>query len=178
MLPVSGPTKLKTRMPQSDYRSRIHLVVAADRLNLKSGMILRTSTSVLFVIPNGDHWVIGTTDSEWKLNKAHPAATKCDIRYLLQTINSVIASPLSEEDVIGVYAGLRPLRTGESDTTSQLSREHAVTHPAPGLVSISGGKYTTYRVWLQKRLTQWEWTKTGNSALQNRKSPSHRGQWL
>tara|TARA_B100000519_G_scaffold202485_1_gene220992 strand:- start:1513 stop:3249 length:1737 start_codon:yes stop_codon:yes gene_type:complete len=124
----------------------IHLVVAADRLNLKSGMILRTSTSVLFVIPNGDHWVIGTTDSEWQLNKAHPAATKCDIRYLLQTINSVIASPLSEEDVIGVYAGLRPLLTGESDTTSQLSREHAVTHPAPGLVSISGGKYTTYRV--------------------------------
>jgi glycerol-3-phosphate dehydrogenase len=54
--------------------------------------------------------------------------------------------PLTHEDIQGVYAGLRPLLSGESEDTSQLSREHAVARPQPGLISIAGGKYTTYRV--------------------------------
>jgi glycerol-3-phosphate dehydrogenase len=53
---------------------------------------------------------------------------------------------LTRDDVEGVYAGLRPLLAGESDTTSKLSREHTVAHPVPGLVMIAGGKYTTYRL--------------------------------
>jgi glycerol-3-phosphate dehydrogenase len=58
----------------------------------------------------------------------------------------VLGTPLTREDVEGVYAGLRPLLAGESDLTSKLSREHVVTHPTPGLVVVAGGKYTTYRV--------------------------------
>jgi glycerol-3-phosphate dehydrogenase len=54
--------------------------------------------------------------------------------------------PLTHDDIVGVFAGLRPLLAGESDETSQLSREHAVARPVPGLVTIAGGKYTTYRV--------------------------------
>ncbi len=54
--------------------------------------------------------------------------------------------PLTHDDIQGVYAGLRPLLSGESEDTSQLSREHAVARPQPGLISIAGGKYTTYRV--------------------------------
>jgi glycerol-3-phosphate dehydrogenase len=61
-------------------------------------------------------------------------------------VNSVLATPLTREDVEGVYAGLRPLLAGESDLTSSLSREHVVAHPTPGLVVVAGGKYTTYRV--------------------------------
>jgi glycerol-3-phosphate dehydrogenase len=101
---------------------------------------------VLFVIPWGRHWIIGTTDTDWKLDKAHPAATRADIDYLLGHVNRVLATPLSHEDVEGVYAGLRPLLAGESDSTSKLSREHVVAHSAPGLVVVAGGKYTTYRV--------------------------------
>jgi glycerol-3-phosphate dehydrogenase len=124
----------------------IHLVVPRDRLQSDTGIILRTEKSVLFVIPWGRHWIIGTTDTDWSLDKAHPAASSRDIDYLLEHVNSVLSSPLTREDVEGVYAGLRPLLTGESESTSKLSREHVVGHPVPGLVVVAGGKYTTYRV--------------------------------
>ncbi|GAB3211669.1 glycerol-3-phosphate dehydrogenase/oxidase [Marinactinospora thermotolerans] len=124
----------------------IHLVVPRDRIQASSGLILRTEKSVLFVIPWGRHWIIGTTDTAWDLDKAHPAASRTDIDYILDHVNQVLRVPLSRDDVEGVYAGLRPLLSGESDETSKLSREHTVAHPVPGLVLIAGGKYTTYRV--------------------------------
>ncbi|HEY8787732.1 MAG TPA: glycerol-3-phosphate dehydrogenase/oxidase [Actinopolymorphaceae bacterium] len=124
----------------------IHLVVPRDRIRSDSGLILRTEGSVLFVIPWGRHWIIGTTDTDWELDKAHPAASKTDIQYLLDHVNEVLATPLTRDDVEGVYAGLRPLLSGESDETSKLSREHTVVAPVPGLVLVAGGKYTTYRV--------------------------------
>ncbi|MGR6924024.1 glycerol-3-phosphate dehydrogenase/oxidase [[Actinomadura] parvosata] len=124
----------------------IHLVVPRDRIHSLTGIILRTEKSVLFVIPWGRHWIIGTTDTEWTLDKSHPAASRADIDYLLDHVNAVLSVPLTRDDVEGVYAGLRPLLSGESDETSKLSREHVVAHPVPGLVMIAGGKYTTYRV--------------------------------
>jgi glycerol-3-phosphate dehydrogenase len=124
----------------------IHLVVPRDRIRSQAGLILRTPTSVLFVIPWGRHWIIGTTDTDWSLDKAHPAASSSDIDYILGHVNNVLVTPLTREDVEGVYAGLRPLLAGESETTSALSREHVVAHPTPGLVVVAGGKYTTYRV--------------------------------
>ncbi|MEV2274299.1 glycerol-3-phosphate dehydrogenase/oxidase [Nocardiopsis sp. NPDC049922] len=124
----------------------VHLVVPRDRIQASSGMILRTEKSVLFVIPWGRHWIIGTTDTAWDLDKENPAASRTDIDYVLDHVNQVLRTPLGRDDVEGVYAGLRPLLSGESDQTSQLSREHTVAHPVPGLVLIAGGKYTTYRV--------------------------------
>jgi glycerol-3-phosphate dehydrogenase len=124
----------------------VHLVVPRDRLQLDTGLILRTEKSVLFVIPWGRHWIVGTTDTDWELDKAHPAASSTDIDYLLEHVNAVLSQPLTREDVEGVYAGLRPLLTGESESTSQLSREHTVAVPSPGLVAVAGGKYTTYRI--------------------------------
>ncbi len=124
----------------------VHLVVPRDRIQSTTGLILRTEKSVLFVIPWGRHWIVGTTDTPWTYDKAHPAATAKDISYVLGHVNSVLRTPLTHADVEGVYAGLRPLLSGESDATSKLSREHVVSHPAPGLVVVAGGKYTTYRV--------------------------------
>src|SRR5690606_6328883 len=124
----------------------IHLVVPRDRIRGESGLILRTEKSVLFVIPWGTHWIIGTTDTDWSLSKDHPAASAKDIEYLLEHVNAVLEEPLVPEDVEGVFAGLRPLLAGESDATSKLSREHAVSTSSKGLVVIAGGKYTTYRV--------------------------------
>lgn len=124
----------------------IHLVVPRDRIHSKLGLLLRTEKSVLFVIPWGRHWLIGTTDTDWNLDKAHPAATAADIDYLLEHVNSVLAVPLTRDDVEGVFAGLRPLLAGESDQTSKLSREHIVAHTVPGLVVVAGGKWTTYRI--------------------------------
>ncbi|GAB7099751.1 glycerol-3-phosphate dehydrogenase/oxidase [Thermobifida fusca] len=124
----------------------VHLVVPRDRIHASSGLILRTEKSVLFVIPWGRHWILGTTDTAWDLDKAHPAASRTDIDYVLNRVNAVLKTPLTRDDVEGVYAGLRPLLAGESEETSRLSREHTVAHPVPGLVLIAGGKYTTYRV--------------------------------
>ncbi|HEX6444775.1 MAG TPA: glycerol-3-phosphate dehydrogenase/oxidase [Streptosporangiales bacterium] len=124
----------------------IHLVVPRDRIHLDTGLILRTEKSVLFVIPWGRHWIVGTTDTSWDLDKVHPAASATDIDYLLEHVNAVLRSPLTRADVEGVYAGLRPLLAGETNETSKLSREHSVAQPVPGLVVVAGGKYTTYRV--------------------------------
>ncbi|MDQ4501947.1 glycerol-3-phosphate dehydrogenase/oxidase [Sinomonas sp. ASV322] len=124
----------------------VHLVVPRDRFQSTVGLILRTEKSVLFVIPWGRHWIIGTTDTDWELDKAHPAASSSDIDYILEHVNRVLRRPLTREDVEGVYAGLRPLLAGENDSTAQLSREHIVAHPVPGMVVVAGGKLTTYRI--------------------------------
>ena len=127
----------------------IHLVVPRDRIRSEAGVIMRTEMSVLFVIPWGRHWIIGTTDTPWDLDKAHPAASRTDIDYLLRHVNTVLKEPLRHEDVEGVYAGLRPLASGQSEPTSRISREHTVVTPVPGLVMIAGGKLTTYRLMAQ-----------------------------
>lgn len=124
----------------------VHIVVDRDRFDSHAGLLLRTSKSVLFVLPWGKSWIIGTTDTDWNLDKAHPAATQRDIDYLLDQVNRVLETPLTRDDVKGVYAGLRPLLSGEDEETSKLSREHAVVRVEPGLTMIAGGKLTTYRV--------------------------------
>jgi glycerol-3-phosphate dehydrogenase len=124
----------------------VHLVVPRNRIHSATGIISRTESSVLFIIPWGECWLIGTTDTDWALDLAHPAASRSDIEYLLDQANKLLTTALGTEDVVGVFAGLRPLLAGESEETSRLSREHAVVTPVPGLVMVAGGKYTTYRV--------------------------------
>ncbi len=124
----------------------VHLVVPRDRIRSEAGFITKTEKSVLFVIPWGRHWIIGTTDTPWDLDLAHPAASRADIDYVLGHVNTLLKDPLDHEDVVGVYAGLRPLLKGETEPTSKISREHTVVAPLPGLVLIAGGKLTTYRV--------------------------------
>ncbi|KRC66598.1 glycerol-3-phosphate dehydrogenase [Aeromicrobium sp. Root236] len=146
----------------------VHLVVPRDRIRGESGLILRTEKSVLFVIPWGRHWIIGTTDTDWSLSKDHPAASRSDIDYLLDHVNSVLVEPLTHDDVEGVYAGLRPLLAGEDEATSKLSREHAVGTSVKGLVVIAGGKYTTYRIMAKDAVDA---AVHGMSSLLDRKVP-------
>ena len=127
----------------------VHVLVPRDRIDSDTGLITETPTSLLFIIPcpwSDDFWILGTTDTKWDLDLAHPAASRADIDYILEQANKLLAKPLTRDDVVGVYAGLRPLLAGESDQTSKLSREHACVSPVAGLVIVAGGKYTTYRV--------------------------------
>ncbi len=124
----------------------IHLVVSREKIDLDTGLILRTEKSVLFVIPWGRHWIVGTTDTEWDLDREHPVASQADVDYVLGHLNAVLRTPITADDIEGVYAGLRPLLAAKATSTTKLSREHAVAHPVPGLVIVAGGKYTTYRV--------------------------------
>src|SRR6185369_4988758 len=106
----------------------VHIVVPRDRIDSDTGLITETEKSLLFIIPcpwSDDFWVIGTTDTPWDLDLAHPAASRSDIDYILEHANALLEKPLTRDDVVGVYAGLRPLLAGESDQTSKLSREHA-----------------------------------------------------
>ena len=126
----------------------IHLVVPREAFPSTSALIARTPTSVLFLLPWGRHWLIGTTDTDYTGSRSEPQVDEADVDYLLAEANKWLARPLTRDDVVGIYSGLRPLLsagTGE-DGTATLSREHAVLRPAPGLVLIAGGKYTTYRV--------------------------------
>jgi glycerol-3-phosphate dehydrogenase len=125
----------------------VHVVVPYEAIRSDTGIILRTEKSVLFIIPWGQRWIVGTTDTDWDGEREEPAATGEDVDYILAQANRVLVNPLTRSDVIGVYAGLRPLvAADESAPTAKLSREHVVDEPVPGLVSIAGGKFTTYRV--------------------------------
>jgi glycerol-3-phosphate dehydrogenase len=141
---------------RAGYRVRmskgVHIVVPRGAVHASAGMILRTEKSVLFFIPWGERWIVGTTDTDFSGDRAEPVATEQDIDYILTAANRVLARPLTRADVISVYAGLRPLvvaseGNGKGDKpTTKVSREHVVDVPVPGLASIAGGKFTTYRL--------------------------------
>lgn len=129
----------------------VHLIVPRDRIKSTTAVITRTPTSVLFLLPWGDKWLVGTTDTDYEGDLADPRATAEDVAYLLEQANRWLDPPLTQQDVVGVYCGLRPLvaaqlTAGDDGATAELSREHVVLRPTPGLVMIAGGKYTTYRV--------------------------------
>ena len=125
----------------------IHVFVAGDRIPMETGVLARTEKSVLFVIPWQGGWLIGDTDTPWTMGPDHAVATGADVDYLLAKTNALLADPLTRDDVHGVTAGLRPLvaEAARTDTT-RISRQHVIEAPAPGLTTIAGGKYTTYRV--------------------------------
>lgn len=127
----------------------IHIVVPRSRIAGDTGLILQTEKSVLFIIPWSRYWVIGTTDTPWEQQLVHPVATAADIDYVIDHANTVLARPITRDDVIGTWAGLRPLLqpgTKEGTSSAKVSREHTVASPAPGFTVIAGGKLTTYRV--------------------------------
>jgi glycerol-3-phosphate dehydrogenase len=124
----------------------IHLVVPRRAFRSSSAVITRTPHSVLFLLPWSEHWLVGTTDTDDEGSRESPGVTLDDVDYLLGQANRWVTRPLVLEDVVGVYAGLRPLLSSGQGETTELSREHAVMRPAPGFVAIAGGKYTTYRV--------------------------------
>ena len=124
-----------------------HIVMPGSAIKSDAGIIVKTSVSVLFIIPWAGKWIVGTTDTPYEGDRAEPLASKEDVQYILDQANRVLKPKLKAEEIIGVYAGLRPLvANNKSATTTKLSREHTVDRPAPGFVSIAGGKYTTYRV--------------------------------
>ena len=124
-----------------------HIVVPKSAINSQSGVIIKTDLSVLFIIPWGEQWIVGTTDTDYQESKEEPLASSDDVSYIINQANRVLEPKLRRDQVIGVFAGLRPLVSTDPDSpTTKLSREHVVDSPTPGFISIAGGKYTTYRV--------------------------------
>ena len=124
-----------------------HLVVPRDRIPARGGMTLRIPGRVAFLVPWPRHWLIGTTDKPYHGPVDRPAASAEDVDEILGTVNGALDIELSRDDVVGTYAGLRPLiAPTDASTTVKVSREHRVSVEREGLVRVSGGKYTTYRL--------------------------------
>jgi glycerol-3-phosphate dehydrogenase len=124
----------------------VHILVPMESIVSSTGFIAPTGDSVLVVRPWGRCWIIGTTDTPWDFDRREPVANASDINYLLGEVNKWLRTPLTHDDIIGVYAGIRPLISSKGKKTAALSREHAVLAGPEGLLTIVGGKYTTYRV--------------------------------
>jgi len=125
----------------------VHITLPGNAIKADEGIIIKTAVSVLFIIPWKDQWMIGTTDTEYLGDPNSPLADRSDVQYIIEQANRVLSPRISSEQVIGVFAGLRPLVANKKDVdTTKLSREHTVDRPVPGFVSLAGGKYTTYRV--------------------------------
>ena len=117
-----------------------------ERIPNKTGLTIRVPGKVVFLVPWPDHWLIGTTDAPFEGPPEHPSAAGWEVDRLLDTVNATMDVDLTRDDVVGTYAGLRPLIAPSDGSTVKASREHRVTVESNGVVRIGGGKYTTYRV--------------------------------
>ena len=100
----------------------------------------------VFVVPWGAFTYIGTTDTDYDGPVDDPQCTDADVAYLLGAINGAVLGEITAKDIVGTWAGLRPLvKDATSNRTADLSRRHKVTRSPSGVVTITGGKLTTYR---------------------------------
>ena len=123
-----------------------HLVVPRTRIPNQTGLTIRVPGKIVFLVPWPDHWLIGTTDAPFEGPAERPAAAAWEIQHLLDTVNATMDVNLTRADVVGTYAGLRPLIAPSDGSTVKASREHRVSVESNGVVRIGGGKYTTYRI--------------------------------
>lgn len=126
----------------------IHVTVPWDKVRNQVAVVMPVpgDRRSIFVVPHGRLTYIGTTDTDYEGPLEDPQCTPEDIAYLLDAVNFSCSCELGTEDVTGTWAGLRPLvKSASSGRTADLSRKHKVTRSASGLITITGGKLTTYR---------------------------------
>ena len=128
----------------------VHVCVARDRIDNVAALTLLSPRDgrVMFVLPAGDFAIVGTTDTYETVDPGQVRASEADVSYLLDAANHFFpAAGLTRDDVVSAWAGLRPLKAvaGGSNDPSAASREHTISEHVPGLVSVTGGKLTTYR---------------------------------
>jgi glycerol-3-phosphate dehydrogenase len=117
------------------------------RILARGGLTLRIPGRVAFMVPWPRHWLIGTTDHPFHGEVDRVLASPEEVDEILGTLNGALDTTITRDDLVGTYAGLRPLiAPSDSSSTVKVSREHKVSVEGDGLVRISGGKYTTYRV--------------------------------
>ncbi len=126
----------------------IHITVPASKLpcDIAAVVPVPKDRRSIFVVPWGEFTYLGTTDTDYTGDPDRPECTAEDVDYILGAINLFVTSPLTVDDVTATWAGLRPLvKDEQSERTADLSRRHKVMVSDAGLVTITGGKLTTYR---------------------------------
>jgi glycerol-3-phosphate dehydrogenase len=130
----------------------VHLLLRGDAIDSDTGILARATDSVIIARRWWDYWLVGTTDTPWAGDRGSPRPQVADVQYLLCELNHFLRRKVRPGDVLGVYAGVRPLLRPvgtDADATSELSRDHSVIPGPDGLITIVGGKYTTYRLMAQ-----------------------------
>ena len=128
--------------------SGIHMILDADFVPPDGGLLIPQTDDgrVLFILPWQGQALVGTTDNECNV-ESHPEVSPEDIRYLLSYVRRYFDIDVSEKDVKSAWSGIRPLVFNpNAKDTSQLARDHVIIEDKSGLVTISGGKWTTYRL--------------------------------
>jgi len=157
--------------PLLTYSRGSHVVVGSASLGGASAALLVPKTvdgRVLFAVPWHEHVVIGTTDVETAGPELDPQPTGEEIRYILETVNRFLTVPILEANILARFAGLRPLVNRRASSTAKISREHVIDVSASGLVTITGGKWTTYRSMAEDVVT----LAAQHSGLAPRRSPT------
>ena len=133
--------------PMLDASSGVHVVLDARFAPPGTGLLIPQTEDgrVLFLLPWQGATLVGTTDQPAEIER-HPRATEDEIAYILRHVRTYFASPVTREDVRAAWSGLRPLVSDpKAADTARLSRDHVVHVSGTGLVTIAGGKWTTYR---------------------------------
>lgn len=127
----------------------VHLVLDAAFLNSTSALMIPKTADgrVLFALPWHGKVLVGTTDTPLKDHSLEPQALEAEINFILQTAGSYLQKAPTRADILSVYAGLRPLAAPQKDTdsTKEISRSHKIITADSGLITITGGKWTTFR---------------------------------
>lgn len=126
----------------------VHLVFSQSFLNSDHALLIpKTSDGrVLFAVPWHHHVLVGTTDTPLPDRKLEPIALEKEVHFIIEAIQQYLNRTPGNEDVLSVFAGLRPLVASQNDSsTKDISRDHKVLVSDSGLITISGGKWTTYR---------------------------------
>ena len=146
-------------LPHSHVKLRvtkgIHLVVERTKVPVPDTVVMTEGKRILFATPWGGRTILGTTDTDYSGSLDHVTADESDIQYVLQITNQFFPKAnLTDADVIGTWAGLRPLIADPSGKPSDISRSHEIRSPEPGWWDVAGGKLTTYRLMAEQTVDQ------------------------
>lgn len=171
------------QIPDSSVRLRlskgIHVVIPRARLPVNDAVVLSEGRRILFVLPWGEHVILGTTDTDYEAPPEEVVVHRQDIDYVLGVVNASFPRlNLNVHDLISYWAGLRPLVAKQDGSPSDISRAHEIRESRPGWWDVTGGKLTTYRLMaeqavdqLQARLGQRTRCPTAETPLLDQPSP-------
>lgn len=126
--------------------SGIHIVISKDFLKNDEAILLSNTSDgrIIFILPYLNHCLIGTTDNK-TIYEENPKAKEQEIAYLLKEVNNYFEKNLTKDDILSSWSGIRPLLKSDKNSTQGMIREHKIISSNSGLISICGGKWTTYR---------------------------------
>lgn len=133
----------------------VHLTFRKERFPLNDAVVMGAEKRIVFGIPRHEMVIVGTTDTDFPQDPSQVRTEAEDVRYLLQVIDQYFpGAKITAKDIIGCYAGVRPLIDDGAQTESKTSREHEIWTDHQNLTFVAGGKYTTYRLMAQQTVDE------------------------